>query len=133
MGHLDTVIRFTADVNAKVSRYTATSLEVALAEAKIEDILRGRVDVLELLLKQGEDVNARHSNEPTPLEFASCIGQVDITQLLLNGGANVNSNNVHGNTPLHLAAITRHQNKYHVALLHLSSSLGDSEVVQFLL
>jgi hypothetical protein len=31
------------------------------------------------------------------------------------------------------AAITRHQNKYHVALLHLSSSLGDSEVVQFLL
>ena len=80
-----------------------------------------------------KDSNARHGNEPTALEFASCVGQVDITQLLLNGGTNMNSNNVHGNNPLHLAAITRHQNKYHVALLYLSSSLGDSEVVQFLL
>jgi hypothetical protein len=45
-----------------------------LAEAKIEDILQERVDVAELLLKQGEDVNARRGNEPSPLEFASCVG-----------------------------------------------------------
>lgn len=50
-------------------------------------------------------LNAKGSNEDTPLHIASRAGKEGITALLLDAGASVSARNVVGETPLHSATI----------------------------
>lgn len=65
----------------------------------------GHVDVLEVLVKYGADVNAKHKFAgSTALHFASEMGQVKAISFLCRHGANVEAAKIQGGTPLHIAA-----------------------------
>lgn len=61
-------------------------------------------DVVQLLLKNGADVNVKNNEQWTPLHAASYFGYLDVVQLLLDRRADVNAKNNYGNGPIHLAS-----------------------------
>jgi len=64
----------------------------------------GKLDVVQLLLDRGVDVNQDRTNGRTPLWIAAARGQLAVAQLLLDRGAKVNQANIDGQTPLWVAA-----------------------------
>lgn len=69
-----------------------------------------REDVVELLVENNADVNARSDGGWTPLHNASDKGFQNIVRLLIKEGADVNSQLLNGIAPLHLAAQAGHTN-----------------------
>jgi len=68
-------------------------------------IASGRMLAIRNLLKQGDIINLRHSdNGMTPLASAAFHGKAKITTLLLENKADLKKTNRDGNTALHLAA-----------------------------
>lgn len=64
----------------------------------------GQIAVVELLIKNGADVNAKNEFEFTPLHFAAEKEHENITEFLIKSGADINAKNkLSGNTALHLA------------------------------
>ena len=86
----------------------ATALDVAA--------YAGRLNAVELLVKDGADVNAQTAAGYTPLHLAALKGHVDVVDFLLKHGAEIDPVSTDGDTPLHLAAAS-----------------GNVEVVQHLL
>lgn len=64
----------------------------------------GHVDVVNLLLDYGAEINKGSYIGATPLHIASNNGLNDIVVTLLNGGADVNAKDKDDETPLHWAA-----------------------------
>jgi ankyrin repeat protein len=66
-----------------------------------------RKDVVEFLLENGADINAKDSNgEFSPLDLAlSCYHYMDVVELLVSKGADVNTRSKQGLTPLEEAAM----------------------------
>jgi ankyrin repeat protein len=64
---------------------------------------RGRVEMIELLLSSGADVNAVSSGR-TPLDVAAVEGDIRIAEILAEAGAELNAKDEFGMTPLHWAA-----------------------------
>ncbi|KAI0190010.1 ankyrin repeat-containing domain protein [Xylaria flabelliformis] len=60
----------------------------------------GRTDIVQLLLKNGANVNSKNIYGYTPLFGPAAGGRADIVRLLLEKGANINSKDDYGNTPL---------------------------------
>jgi cytohesin len=71
------------DVNAKNSRMGYTALHGAARN--------GHKEVVELLLANGADINARENQSKTPLFLAVEYGKKEIVELLLARGADVNA------------------------------------------
>jgi len=72
-----------------------TSLHYAAGE--------GHTKVVELLIANGADVNAKDEVGWTPLHLAAYWGGKDIVELLIATGADVNAKDKHGETPLDFA------------------------------
>jgi len=49
---------------------------------------KGRIKVVEALLNNGADVNARTTDGKTALQFASKKGYAEVKELLIKAGAN---------------------------------------------
>lgn len=72
----------------------------------------GNVQILEMLLRHGADVNARNLGQKqidpgagnTALHYAAELGFKTVAETLINHGATVNAQNAHGKTPLQLTA-----------------------------
>ena len=62
----------------------------------------GHVELVELLIRYGADVDSRH-NSWTPLHSAALQGRLDIVKLLLKSGADRDIQNQNDKTPLDLA------------------------------
>ena len=60
--------------------------------------------LVELLLSQGADVNARDNDRATPFLLASFSLKPEIAEKLLQNGADVNAVNIHGQNAWHLAS-----------------------------
>lgn len=73
------LIKAGANVN---EAHGGTALEIA---SEIGDL-----DIIQLLLRYGADVNARGLDYPTPLQSAMHKGKIELIQLLLDSGADVN-------------------------------------------
>jgi len=65
---------------------------------------RGYKSVVNLLIEQGADVNAKDKYGQMPLHFAANRASMDLAQLLIDNGADVNAKNMQGHTPLYSAA-----------------------------
>jgi uncharacterized protein len=81
-------------------------LGAAAAESPVADAaMRGDLETVLGLLKQGADVNAAQADGMTGLHWAGANGKVEIAQALIQAGANLEPVTRHGShTPLHVAA-----------------------------
>ena len=83
-----------ADSNSKRSDNAYTPLHSAVYE--------GNQEMIQLLLKNKADIDAKNLIGDTPLHMAVASGEVTIVKLLLDAGANLNvTNNIDGASPLH--------------------------------
>ena len=68
----------------------------------------GSATLLENLITQGADVNARDKGAWTPLHLAAKNGHVEALQILLENGANMHGKDIkHGWRPLHIAIVSK--------------------------
>ena len=81
-------------MNDILEKKQATALAVAAA--------RGMADVVNVLIKQGADVNLNKSPGRTPLMAAACCDSITTVQKLIDAGADLNQLDQDGNTALHL-------------------------------
>jgi ankyrin repeat protein len=63
------------------------------------------LELVELLISLGADVNARGVSSGTPLHAAAGSGSVPIVEILLRNGADVNAVDGNGHVPIYRAAI----------------------------
>ena len=68
----------------------------------------GDLEMVNVLLARGADVNAKSESGLTPLHLCASRNQLDIARATLLKGARVNDTNCTGETPLHLAATQGH-------------------------
>jgi ankyrin repeat protein len=66
-------------------------------------VIYGRLEMAELLIQHGANVNGSTEGYGTPLHAATGWHKLDLAELLLKHGADVNANNGKGETPLDLA------------------------------
>ena len=68
----------------------------------------GNIELIELYLKHGIDIDKRDGAGNTPLHRASLNGHIKTAILLMENGANINVKDKYSNTPLHHAARKGH-------------------------
>jgi ankyrin repeat protein len=128
-------------VFSRDSSYGSTALHWAAG--------KGRKEIVELLLANGADVNAKNKDGETPLYLAARDGRMDAVELLLTKGADVNAKNKDGETPLYLVAGDGRKDVVELLLakgadvnakdkdrfpaLHRAASRGHKEIVELLL
>ena len=80
------------DINAKDSSLGITPLASA--------ILQDQTQMVEFLIQQSADVNAKNRDGGTALHTAAFLGQYEVAELLVQKGADVNARNNDGGTPI---------------------------------
>lgn len=135
---------------------TMADVLIATMEAKVDEgatplhvaVRKSYKDMVELLLANKADVNAKETDGETPLHAAS-RGNKDVVELLLAHNADINAKDSGGNTPLHMTAKEDHKEVAELLLghgadvnakdndgetpLHLAAMYGHEEVAEVLL
>ena len=76
----------------------------------------GCVEIVELLLKKGADIEAKDKSDWTPISYACWNGRIQTVRLLLDNGANINSVDNDGFTPLKRASRRGHKETFKLLL-----------------
>ena len=95
-GNSDTV-RFLIDNGASIDVLDGTAGESPVEIA----VKKFHIDIVDLLLARGADVNARGLGGKTALYGAARQHQIEIAHRLIAGGADVNLKTDDGDVPLH--------------------------------
>jgi hypothetical protein len=117
------LLRKGADIEAKSSsfqtpmEYTGIAYKAIMQSLKEPDdrtpllcaAENGHTAVMQLLLKNGANIEARGYLGRTPLSWASKNGHAAAVQQLLKNGANIEATSDYGRTPLSWAAENRHE------------------------
>lgn len=64
----------------------------------------GSLEIMDILIRHGADVNAKQQQDYTPLHQAAHAGRADMCELLLKNGADRNARTTSGQIPMNLAA-----------------------------
>jgi len=67
--------------------------------------MKGYIDIVNLLIENGVNVNAKGNNGWTALMHASSGGYLAIVEILIKNGADVNAKNINGSTALMVASM----------------------------
>ena len=82
-----------ADVNYKDrDNYRNTPLDITS--------YKGNIEIANMLIRRGADVNSKNSWGISPLHIASMDGKIELAKLLIENGADVNIKDDFGKTPL---------------------------------
>ena len=98
-----TLLKDHPELTFSIDEYGETPLHLA-ASTRWVGAVQGHKDVVEVLLANGADVNAKDSGGFTPLYMAARFGRTDLVELLLGRNANVDAQDNDGQTPLFAAA-----------------------------
>jgi len=96
---------------------------------------KGHLSVVEYLVNQKADINAKDKNDWTPLHYAAQKGHLSVVEYLVNQKADINTKDEDNKTPLHYAARYGHLSvvEYlvnHGADIHeMNSCLGTSHII----
>ena len=71
----------------------------------------GRLQIAQMLVAAGADVNSREANDITPLLSAIANNHVDVARFLIDHGADVNVSDWYGRTPIWSAVEVRNMDK----------------------
>ena len=104
------IVEHSQDVGARGFDKKETPLHVALRQ--------GNVDVAQLLLEHGADVEAQDDDKCTPLLLASQCGHVEVARILLERGADTEARDYMKRIPLLLASEYGHEEIVRVLLEH---------------
>lgn len=86
-------------LQANISYINQVTLDEALSLASFY----GDIEIVQLLIRYGANLNARQENKTTPLDCAIENMNLDVIKYLLENGADINSSDEYGVTPLHRA------------------------------
>ena len=86
--------------------------------ALILSVQKQDMEMAQLLLQHGANVNQPNSLDVTPLSVAASNGQLEIVSLLLQYKAEVNSLNFENHTPLYYAIVSGHSKVVSLLLQH---------------
>ena len=67
----------------------------------------GHLSIVEYLVNQKADINAKDENDHTPLHFAAENGHLSVVEYLINQKVDINAKNKIGETPLGLSCVIR--------------------------
>jgi ankyrin repeat protein len=104
-------------VNAREMSFGMTALHVASS--------KGHAEVVQALIDNGSDIEAREETGRTPLHTAAFRGQKEIVELLLKNGAEINARTRDGKTPLDWAIVSEN-----IALANLLRQRGARTAVE---
>ena len=88
LGEIARLLRLSARTNQPTVLVNAWQTDGALL---VEAIKKGRVDILELLLDRGADINAVGGTFGTALATAALLGEEEVVSLLVDRGADINA------------------------------------------
>jgi hypothetical protein len=103
-GDYETTLRLLdqgADIEAKDPKSGASPLHYA--------VMKGRMQIVDLLLSRGADVNSRTRNGTTPLHTAALYARKEVAERLLEQHADINAVSAGGSTPLALATAAKNK------------------------
>ncbi len=95
----------------------------------IISILQNNIDIIELLINKGADVNIENRHGETPLLLAVYEEDIDIVELLIDTGAGINIKDDAGDTPLSLAV--GNNDKYIIRLLLNAGAEVTQKVIEY--
>jgi ankyrin repeat protein len=98
---VEAVLRYKPNLELRTKNESRTALHQAVARAE-----RLRVDIVEVLIKAGANVDATDEKGWTPLHIAAWDGKAELISALLKAGANPNIHAHDGALPLSLARRT---------------------------
>ena len=109
-----------------VSKRSLTGSEMSLASSSLVVIPAAKLEeagleVVQLLLRYGADINFQNHIGQTALHKASQRGYVNIIKLMLNHNVDVDAPDHDGSTPLHLAVSKAHLETVQLLLKHGAS------------
>ncbi|XP_044739630.1 serine/threonine-protein phosphatase 6 regulatory ankyrin repeat subunit C-like [Chrysoperla carnea] len=138
---VEVLLEYNANVNVREKKNLETPLHMSAR--------RKNVEICEMLLNKGDDVDAGERNGLTALHIATLEGSNEIVKLLLERGAEVDSKTKYNITPLYLSAQRGQQEIIETLLkfgadincrnmdgnraLHIASQFGHVKVVTTLL
>jgi len=71
-------------------------------------VQQGHLEIIDMLLKPGGDVNAQDIYKMTPLHYAACLGRMDIIETLIAHGADIHATDKFKRTPLYYGIVYNH-------------------------
>ena len=112
-------------------------------------ILFGKDDILQLLIENGADINAKDNQGNSPIYIAVKNNEIRILRILIEKGADINAKNNLGQSPLHLAVELNNFNYTQVLILshadintldanrnspiHIAIKNGNIEIMKYLI
>ena len=142
--NINLALEYNSNINI-INNDGLTPLHVACTDKNINR------DIVELLIKNSNNIDSKGTFENTPLYIACTNGNIEAVKLLLKYNADINSKNKDENTPLHVACWQNHsdiveillncnpkpdinaRNIYKETPLHYACQLNNFDVVQILL
>lgn len=117
-GNIKGVKRLIQDINQ-------TELDAWSNECIFASVERSDLNILEMLIKRGFDVNKKNKNGKFPLHVAASYGKRDAFQMLVDAGANIEQVTLDtGDTVLHIAIANGHDTLTNDILLKDESLIG---------
>ncbi len=113
-GNIDAVKRYLADsvdINAGDTKYGVTPLCWAA--------FSGHTEIIELLIENGADVNAKNRDAGTALHGAAFLGKAEVAALLIQNGADTHAKHESGDTPMDSANVDWGTTQFIASLLEI--------------